>query len=96
MILIYFVGGIGLVAAILPIIFHHIFADYSQLLSSISTIISIALGVVSMAYSCYSSVKTDKTLTAIKENNDALVEKIKYELSKENYGKKNIESVLKD
>jgi len=68
----------------------------AEMIGSISTIISIALSIISMINSCVTEDKTSKTLEKIKSQNKSLVDMINNTLSKENYEKANIESLTKD
>lgn len=67
--------------------------DISSMFSTISTIISIILGAGSFVYTYVSGEETLNHLDEIKSQNDRLVSKINYELSKENYDNNNIENV---
>lgn len=67
--------------------------DLASTIGSISTIVSIILAMGSFIYSFISGEKTLQYLNEIKAQNDALVDRLNYELSKANYGQKNIESI---
>lgn len=67
--------------------------DISSMFSTISTIISIILGAGSFVYTYVSGEETLNHLDEIKSQNDRLVSKINYELSKENYDNNNIENI---
>lgn len=73
---------------------------WSDILGYASTVISIVLGLVSIVYTYKSGEETlmmfDEIKGILKETKDQnrrLVEKINYELSKENYDKENIDSI---
>lgn len=68
---------------------------YSEFVGIVSTIISIVLGFVSIVYTYISGQDTLKTLNEIRNENSKLVEKINYELSKNNYDETNINTLLK-
>ena len=67
--------------------------DLASTIGIISTIVSIILAMGSFIYSFISGEKTLQYLNEIKAQNDALVDRLNYELSKANYGQKNIESI---
>ena len=67
--------------------------NVSSFVGTISTIVSIVLGMMSFIYSYVSGKQTLEYLNEIKEENDKLVERLNYELSKENYGDKNVENI---
>lgn len=67
----------------------------SNVIGIISTILSIILGVVSIIYTYISGKETMNVLEEIKRQNSRLVDKINYELSKDNYNDKNIEYIRK-
>lgn len=67
--------------------------ELASTIGIISTIVSIILAMSSFIYSFISGEKTLQYLNEIKAQNDALVDRLNYELSKANYGQKNIESI---
>ena len=84
---------LGAVLVFLSIILGFCNKDLASTVGIISTIVSIVLGMSSFIYSFISGEKTLQYLNEIKAQNDALVERLNYELSKANYGQKNIESI---
>lgn len=69
--------------------------DLASLLGNISTVISIILAISSFIYSFISGEQTLKLLDEIRAQNSSLVDRINFELSKDNYDKKNIENIDK-
>ena len=67
--------------------------DLASTIGTISTVISIILGISSFVYSFLSGEKTLQYLDEMKAQNDSLVERINMELAKNNYGRKNVESI---
>lgn len=86
---------IGIILAFISAIIFWINGSYGDVVSIASTIISIILGLISIVYTYVSGEETLKTLNEIKKENRSLVEKINYELAKNNYDEANIESLLK-
>lgn len=84
---------LGLVLVLFSIILGFYNKDLASVVGTISSIVSIILGMSSFIYSFVSGEKTLQYLDEIKAQNDALVQKLNYELSKANYGQKNLESV---
>ena len=84
---------LGTVLVFLSIILGFCDEDWASMIGIISTVVSIILAMGSFMYSFISGEKTLQYLNEIKEQNDALVERLNYELSKANYGQKNIESI---
>ena len=84
---------LGLVLVLFSIILGFCNKDLALVVGTISSIVSIILGMSSFIYSFVSGEKTLRYLDEIKAQNDALVQKLNYELSKANYGQKNLESV---
>lgn len=84
---------LGLLLASLSIILGFCNQDLASTIGMVSTIVSIILGMGSFIYSFVSGEQTLQYLNEIKAQNDTLVERLNYELSKANYGQKNIESI---
>lgn len=70
--------------------------DLANSIGIISTIISILLAVISGVYTLVSGEKTLRYLDEIKKQNSDLIDRLNYELSKENFGKNNIENIKKN
>ena len=68
-------------------------SNLSEWIGSISTIVSIALSIISMVNSCITENKTSKILEDIKQQNTRLVDMINYTLGKDNYDDNNINSL---
>ena len=84
---------IGTVLIFFSIILGFCNKDLASMIGMISTIVSIILAMGSFVYSFISGEKTLQYLNEIKAQNDALIERLNYELSKANYGQKNIENI---
>ena len=84
---------LGTVLVFFSIILGFCDKDWASVIGIISTVVSIILAMGSFIYSFISGEKTLQYLNEIKAQNDALVERLNYELSKANYGQKNIESI---
>lgn len=84
---------LGILSAVLSIILGFCNKDWASTVGTISTVVSIILGMSSFIYSFVSGEKTLQYLNEMKSQNDTLVQRLNSELSKENYGKKNIESI---
>ena len=68
-------------------------SNLSEWIGIISTIVSIALSIISMVNSCITENKTSKILEDIKQQNTRLVDMINYTLGKDNYDDNNINSL---
>lgn len=84
---------LGLILVLLSVILGFCNQDWASTIGMVSTIVSIILGMGSFIYSFISGEQTLQYLNEIKAQNDTLVERLNYELSKANYGQKNIESI---
>lgn len=85
--------GIGLLFALLSAIFFVCGNDMAGALGIVSTVLSLILSFVSIIYTYVSGKQTLKTMTAIKEQNDSLVEEIKRQLRKDNYNDNNLDNI---
>lgn len=90
---VYIVACTGILLSVTAAILYLIGGDAYGAVGAVSTIISIVLGVVSIGYSYFSGKKTDETLGNIKSQNEKLVAKINYELSRDNYDQNNIDAI---
>lgn len=90
---VYVIAGIGLALSVVSAFLYLIDCNWSNAISAVSTIISIALGLVSIVYTYISGKETMETLEEIKRQNSKLVDKINYEISKDNYNERNIEYI---
>ncbi len=77
--------GIGLLIALASAILFFVGNDIAGAVGIISTIVSIVLSAISMAYTYISGVQTLKTIQDLKNQNNRLVKKINRENSKDNY-----------
>lgn len=85
-VVIFFVlAGIGSLVALASAILFLIGNDSAGAIGVVSTILSIVLSAISMAYTYISGVQTLKTIKEIKAQNDALVDEITNNRSKDNY-----------
>lgn len=69
--------------------------DILSIISITASIISIILAIVSIVYTCKTNKNTEKLLDDIRRQNNKLVDKINYELSKDNYDEVNIAHLRK-
>ena len=83
----------GLVLVFLSIVLGFFSENLAAAAGTISTVLSIILAMGSFVYSFISGEKTLEHLNEIKAQNDALIERLNHELSKANYGQKNIENI---
>ena len=90
-----FLAIIGIICAFISAILLYANNSYTDAIGIISTIISIILGFVSIVYTYTSGESTIKALDEIRIENRRLVDKINYELCKDNYNEVNIESLSK-
>lgn len=85
-VVIFFVlAGIGLLIALASAILFLIGNDSAGAVGVVSTIVSIVLSAISMAYTYISGVQTLKTIKEIKVQNDVLVNEITNNRSEDNY-----------
>ena len=77
--------GIGLLIALASAILFLIGNDSAGAVGIVSTILSIVLSAISMAYTYFSGVQTLNTIRDLKNQNNALVSEITNERSKDNY-----------
>lgn len=91
--IVYIFAGVGIAFAMISAVLYLIGCDWSNALGAFSTVISIVLGLVSIVYTYVSGREMQITLDEIKKQNSRLVDKINYELSKDNYNEKNIEYI---
>ncbi len=87
---------LGFLLAITSAILFLIGDDAAGAVGIVSTISSIALSAMSMAYTYFSGVQTLKVLQDIKRQNDALVEKIRHENAKNNYNEVSADKAFSD
>lgn len=92
---VYVFAGIGMILALLSAILYMFNNDWTSAVGVVSTIISIVMGMVSIVYTYVSGKETMTALEEIKKQNSRLVDKINYELSKNNYNEENIEYIRK-
>jgi len=81
----FILAGIGLLIALASAILFLIGNDCAGAVGIVSTIVSIVLSAISMAYTYISGVQTLTTIRDLKRQNDALVEEITNERSEDNY-----------
>lgn len=86
---------IGIVSSLIAAIMLLRDCAYGDAVSTVSTSISVVLGIISILYTYVSGEETLKALNEIRRENQSLVQKINYELAKNNYDEENISNLLK-
>lgn len=86
---------LGILLIVGSIIVYFCSKDLSLLFGTLSTIVSIILGISSFIYTYVSGKESLQTLNEIKKQNDKLIERLNQELMKGNLGHKNIENIEK-
>lgn len=89
----YFFASLAIIACIFSSVVYLTNVNLSEWIGSISTIVSIALSIISMVNSCITESKTSKILEDIKQQNARLVDMINHTLGKDNYDDNNINSL---
>lgn len=74
----YFFGGIGLLFAFISVVLYVLNCNLYDAIGSVSTIISIVLGVVSIIYTYISGEHSNKTVSEINKEIKMLDECVKY------------------
>jgi amino acid permease len=92
----YLFAVIAVVSCVISSVLYFFKHETAEAIGCISTIISIALSIISMINSCVTEKKTSETLNDIINQNTKLVEMINHQLSKDNYDKRNLESLYSD
>ncbi|MGN1101171.1 MAG: hypothetical protein ACI4RG_03200 [Huintestinicola sp.] len=87
--------GVGLLISLISAVLFYKGNDFAGGVGVVSTIWSIILSAISLAYTYISGLQTLKTINDIKRQNDALVEEITHERSKDNYDDTNSELAFK-
>lgn len=94
-----FLGFILLVCAGVVLSIIHIYVstgEFSGCLERGATILSIILGLVSIAYTYISGKKTLRSLDEITQENKDFINKIRAEMVKDNYDEVNLTSIKND
>lgn len=89
----YILASFGLGCIILSFVFAYKCKTMSEMLSNLSTIVSIVLGVVSILYTYCSGEDTIKKMNDILIQYSNLTEHISHEASKNNYDEHNLEHI---
>lgn len=92
---IYIVAIAGILLASLSAVLLFIHNSYADAFETVSTIISIVLGLVSIVYTYQSSKELSSTLDEIRNQYRSLVTKINSQLIEKNFGDVNDESLLR-
>lgn len=93
--LIYIVAIAGILLAGLSAVLLFIHNSYADAFGTVSTIISIVLGLVSIVYTYQSSKELSSTLDEIRNQYRSLVTQINSQLIEKNFGDVNDESLLR-
>lgn len=95
----YFTAILGIVGVIVSAYLYGTDDNWASMIGSISTIISIVLGVISIVYTYVSGQATIDLMNQIVNHNASLVEKINSDLAKGNLDEENLKYIrdsLKD
>ena len=87
--------GIGLLIALASAILFALGNDCAGAINIVATVVSILLSAVSLGYTYVSGIQTLRTIRDLKRQNDALVNKLTAEGSKDNYDESNAESAFR-
>ena len=90
---VYFIAILGLVGVLASVCLYFKDNNCANLIGSLSTIISILLGVVSIAYTYVSGQKTIDAIQQINDHHALFVEKINSDLAKGNMDEENLKNI---
>lgn len=89
----YIFATLAIISCVASIALYDSHENFSEIIGCVSTIVSIALSIISMYTSYVTENKTEKTLDEIKDNNKTLVNMIHCQLSQDNYDEENIKDL---